>query len=356
MLIKYTYFLLGIVFLNCQLVIADEVLPVSSSIEQISNQTMQKNIDSILLKAFPGVPREEIDVKTLKGGFSGTAIYKVDVRQECYVLRLHLSTPSDQEKREHAALLEATARGIAPAIIYISEDHCALIMDFIDSQTLSLAEAKQPQAMKKIAAAIRQAHTIGQDIPASSDLFSNAALCYSIVIEHRLAPKQEIKEAIELLKACQPELSAYAYEKVNVHGDLNARNIFLRQEKVLFIDWAETSLEDPFYDLSYFALHVGYDEPQERQLLSFYLERLPTDREWRRYQLQKKMVLAFWSLTNLYLAEAQLKKGSPPIDVRAPLKEWQAYREIFAETCDELSAQYFYEFSRLCYKRAKNMP
>ena len=72
-----------------------------------------------------------------------------------------------------------------------------------------------------------------------------------------------------------------------------------------------------------------------------------------RYRIHKKIHQAFWSLTNLYLADAELKKNpKDAIDPNLPLKSWNHYQRAFSDSSEELSAQYFYELSRLNYQKA----
>lgn len=307
----------------------------------------------ILAQSFPGVPKEKFIVKSLKGGLSGTALYKIEFQDKQYVLRLHRSEKlSPQDEREHFALIKAAKMGIAPRILYVAEDNKAILMEFIEGKTLSIEQANLPENCIKLANAIRQAHQISGHPHAGESLLSKAQRCYKKVLNDGLGSQDEIKGAFELVEKYSQELSLYKYEKVNVHGDLNPRNIFLTANGVLLIDWAESTLEDPFYDLTYFAQKLDYSPENEFLLLNTYLQRSPTLEEFNRYSLQKKIHQAFWSLTNLYLADAELKKNPrQQINPKASLKNWGFYQKEYADSL-ELPAQYFYELSRLNYQIA----
>ncbi len=295
-------------------------------------------------------------VKELKGGLSGTSIYKLESQDRSYVLRLHLdSETTPQDDLEQFCALEGSKKGLSPYIYYVSDDKMSVLMEFINTPTLTLKVAKESVNIKKIADVIKKAHQINGHPTIGESLISKAKRCHEIVLNHGLGPKNEINSALEFIKDKLEELSTYDYEKIHVHGDLNPRNIFVMEDRVLLIDWAETTLEDPFYDLTYFAMKLGYNQNEEMLLLTSYLKRNPTHEELKRFALHKKIHQAFWSLTNLYLADVELKKNpSAKIDKNKELKSWEYYQNLSAD-CEDLDAQYFYELSRLNYKLSEQM-
>lgn len=312
--------------------------------------TTNDAIDSWLAEIFP---IKEIHYSPLFGGLSNTSLYKLEVQGKEYVLRVH-KKPTSQDKLEHFALMEAAKKHIAPPIIAVAPDHSAIIMEFINGKTLSLEDAKNTTCLDKIAYALQCAHQIkGHDIEGET-LLSKAERSAKKVLQDGIGEVKDIHRALELVKQYRETLSTYSFDEVYVHGDLNPRNIFKQDTQILFIDWAETHPEDPFYDLAYFALKHDYDVSLELSLLEKYLERIPTKEERERFQLQKKMHQAFWSLTNLYLAFVELtKKPNEMIDKQAPLKSWSYYQQKYAENCT-LNAQYFYELSRLNLQMAED--
>lgn len=347
------YFLQGILLMKKTLI---ALLSLLFSVDAlISASIIDPDVYTILEQSFPSIPKEQWMIQVLKGGLSGTALYKIETPTQQYVLRLHQSTQlSSQDEREHFALIEAAKLGIAPHVAYVSSDNRAILMEFVNHKTLTLEKAKLPENIVKIACAIRKAHEIVGHPHVGESLLSNAHRCHEKVLKDGLGTEENINGALELIKRYREQLSAYACPQVNVHGDLNPRNIFLTDDNgVLLIDWAESSLEDPFYDLTYFALKHDYDEVQETLLLKTYLQRQPTVEETSRFTLQKKIHQAFWSLTNLYLADVQLRKHpQQKIDPQASLKSWSTYQKTYADSMEELPAQYFYELSRLNYQLA----
>lgn len=314
----------------------------------------ETNIDDILSIALPSFKRNDLKIILLKGGLSGTSLYKIETPEKSYVLRLNqeaLAKP--QDTLELFSLSEASKKGISPAVHYISPNHKAVLMEFINKPTITLEEAKATENILKIADVIREAHRMSGHPSIGESLLSKALRCHEKVLSDGLGPKEEINHALLIIKQVEEKLNSMSFTKVNVHGDLNPRNIFLVDGKILMIDWAETTLEDPFYDLAYFSMKLNYSPEEEHQLLSSYLMRTSSSEELKRFYLLKKRHQAFWSLTNLYLADVELKKHPENLVNRElPLKSWEFYQKMSADGTEDLTAQYFYELSRLNYKLA----
>jgi thiamine kinase-like enzyme len=298
-------------------------------------------------------PNKEIKIKELKGGLSGTSLNLVEIDGIKYVLRLNKSeTMSAQDTLELNTFLEAAKMGITPKLYKVSQKKNALLMEYIDQRTLTVEQAKVPENIVRIAKGVKQIHQLSKE-EAGESLLSKAQRCRTVLMKKDWIPQEKINKPYELVQKYSQELANYKYNKVRVHGDLNPRNLFATSDRVIFIDWAETHMDDPLYDLSFVALKLDYNQAEEKLFLEAYFGRPLNTDEFNRYQLHKKILQAFWSLTNLYLADAEMKKHpTDTIDLNASLKSWYDYQKAFADNNERLPAQYFYELSQLNYENA----
>ncbi len=312
------------------------------------------HLTTTLSECFPKASLEDIKIVELKGGFSQTSLYRIEAEGNTYVLRILQSQQINaQDSVELFCLKEASKMGISPKIHYISPDGKIILMEFVQEKTLSMAQANSPENVVKLAKTFRIAHQMAGHPKIGESLLSKAQRCAQGILCCNIGPKHEIEHALELVKKYTLELQECRYEKVHVHGDLNPRNIFLTQDKVYLIDWADTTFEDPFFDLTYFSLMLCYNKSNEELLLKSYLEHVPTEEEWFRYNLHKKIHLAFWSLTDLYLTHVELKKNpDQKIIYNNPPQSWEFYQKTFSDYLEDIPAQYFYDLSRICYQRA----
>ncbi len=286
------------------------------------------------------IAADEIVIKELKGGLSGTSIYKLDMDKKSYVLRIS----SEVNPLELNLSLAASEMGIAPAIASVSSDQKLVLMEFIDHPTLNIQEGKSNIPL--LANTLRKVHALPES-NAGESLISKASRCHAYLMDYDWTPKRDMEIAFKLIQELDITLDTFDYEAVCLHGDLNPRNIFITNERVLLIDWAESCIGDPFSDLTYLSLKLNFDPIEERKLLEHYLKRPPSKIELARFHLHKRLHLAFWSLTDLYLAIQQNEK----IDHSVSLKDFNYYQEVFA-TGSSLSSQYFYERSMLNLKMA----
>lgn len=309
-------------------------------------------LDETLSRCFPDVSKTEIKITELKGGFSQASLYKIEVANKIYVLRvLQCLEVNNQDELELFCMIEAAKKGISPQIIFVSPDRKTIVMEFVEGKTLTIEQANDPENIIRMAKSIHTAHQITEHEMEGLSLLSKAMQCFSIILQE-LAPKDEIIQAYHLVETLTQKLSTFNISKVLIHGDLNPRNIFIKNSQVFLIDWAETTMEDPFYDLAYFSLKSSLSQKNERFLLQSYLQHSPSQEELIRFQLHKRIHHAFWSLTDLYLANLELEKHpEQQIDQNHPLQSWKSYQKSFADM-ENLSAQYFYDLSRLNYKLA----
>ena len=297
---------------------------------------------------------KDLEATLLIGGHSNISLL-ITFNNQRYVLRIKREqAPIMDLKRELYVMQEAAALGIAPRIYYITDDFCAVLMEYIDKDTLSLKESKQPDTIKKIARSLAQAHSIPPfPIPSKSGTESAKELYDSLSKQEILKPW--LDEALELMLNYEEELSGPNPKQITGHGDLNPRNIFVTAKRALFIDWEYSGSEDPFMDSSYLALRLDYTPREEFLFLESYLQRAPTDKEMKHYYLAKKLNCAQLVFFFFYFSIREKQKEQCEWDLTAPIKELYHYIKIYVDKEDQniSLAQYYFELAQACLNRAR---
>lgn len=284
-------------------------------------------------------PNKEITFTPLAGGYSGALTLRVDGR---YVLRVQDTLENDKRvQRELFAMKEADRLGIGPHIHHVGFKDRAVLMDYIEGGTLTIDRAKQPENCLKVAHALRKAHGTPRNPYPRSSFKERIEALYEELKDH--IPSRYITEAIERARKLNKDIKNGALPKANIHGDLNSRNIFITDKGAIFIDWSQTNWEDPFYDLSCFAIMHDYNREQERLLLANYLGNPPTKAQQKHYDCIKKINLAHLCLTCHYIMYEQLQKNPQKIDESAAIRPWSYYARTFADDQSSLAPQFFYE-------------
>ena len=305
-------------------------------------------IDEAVSVCFPQLPKDAVSATQLRGGYSGDELFLIDADGKHYALRL-IQSYEDPLRCQKAiyAMLEASKAGIGPHIHFVSQDSRMILMDYIEGGTLTLEQSQQSENRIKIVAGLRKAHATERNPYAKVTMLQRTETLFQ-KNQERVLNKQDFTEAFHLVQQSFDQLSKINSPRVNIHGDLSPRNIFISNNQVFFIDWFNTYWEDPFLDLTYFAIAHDLGSEEEQTLLKEYLQRSPTSEEQTRFQLVKKINLSrLCILLNLLVSDGQ------KVDTSAPLKDYSYYIRLLTAHNVELSSQYFYEVSQILLQRAK---
>lgn len=312
-----------------------------------------KRVETALKSAFPLLSTNEIYLKPLVGGYSYAKNFQIDAQGKFYVLRMQKESESTFKlQKELYMMVQASNLAIAPKLHYVSDDGKCTIMEFIEGGTLTLSKAKNQEFAYNFGKTISKLHQIPKD-----EKFCEMTLIKTMqnfYLEFEPARKKYEKLelnipdlALKVLHEHNADLERLNQVKVNIHGDLNPRNILSSNGNILLIDWTENLFEDPFHDLAYYAILVDYDEHLEEILLKSYLNRSLTKDDLKRYHLCKKMQFARLALGASYVALQRMDLYGETIDQTTVLKNWREYMDLFASGRDDLGAQFFYEVARL---------
>jgi thiamine kinase-like enzyme len=313
----------------------------------------QKLLNTTLDGYFKNIPKDEITITPLKGGHSNTCL-KISTNSKSYVLRIKdEENPANALKSELFMMQKAANQGIAPQVFYYSDDYKAILIDFIEGGTSTISQNKRPENIVKIADAMRKVHNIPTNPYFEKDAIEILEDVY-LAIRQELKIQPQLDRALKLMWKYYDKFKEYYSPKVNIHGELNPRNIFITDKQAIFIDWEYTSVDDPFYDLSYLAIRHDYSPDEEKFLLEAYLEESPYQSELERYYLVKKITFCQLCVFFHYFS-LKFNTDKKDLDDTSPLKEWSYYMNLFSDEQDNesLLAQFYYDLARSCLKLAE---
>jgi amino acid transporter/thiamine kinase-like enzyme len=255
--------------------------------------------------------RHEVTVTPLGGGLTNRN-YRLEIDGEVYVLRI-AGVGSEKllidRKRELLAAQAAHAAGVAPEVIDHSTDHTLLVTRFLWGEKLQEEHARQAEALRRVAAALRRFHD--HPVPDALGAFSPfeaVRLYHAEARKHDVPLPEDLGPALELLERIEQELRADEPHCL-CHNDLLLGNFIDEGHALRIIDWEYAGLGDRFFDLGNFAAHNQLGEAEERLLLEFYFgEARPEHlRRLRLMRLVSDLREATWG----YLQSALSKLRSP---------------------------------------------
>jgi thiamine kinase-like enzyme len=250
------------------------------------------------------------DVCRMTKGLSSDLVFRIAVKGSPFLLRI--MTRMDERNdpvRIFACMKTAAEAGLAPRVLYSSEEDGIAIIDWIDSVPFPIATA-----LGHLPTTIRRLHTL----PPSTKAFNYLTAHNFFIWRLRgtgLLPEMEIEEAFRHYRqicATYPRLDA---DLVFCHMDLKPENILFDGRRAWLIDWMAASINDRYFDLAIIANFVVTNEAEERTYLGEYLGQPPDEYQLARFVLMRQILHMLSAAVFLLLGSAVKpirQNGKPP--------------------------------------------
>ncbi len=238
----------------------------------------------------------------LAGGLTNENFVVVDAREKFFV-RLGRDIPMHGLMRfnELAASRAAHAAGLSPEVVHASDG--ALVLRFIEGETLSAADVRKAENLPRIVEMIGRCHT---EIPKH---FRGPALVfwvfhilrdYASTLREGASPHcAQLPRVSQIASLLEQEVGSI--DLVFGHNDLLAANWIDDGQRLWLIDWDYAGFNSPLFDLANLAANNQFSFDQEHSLLAAYFDRLPEKQLGRSYSAMKCASLmreAMWSMVS----------------------------------------------------------
>jgi len=238
-----------------------------------------------LSEAF-GAPQFD-DIALLKGGLSTALVFRVVVRSTPYLLRLIMpgAPAGGTAARQFACMRIATGAGLAPRIVYTSEEDGLLLSDYIERQQFP------DDAALRMAKTIRRLHAL-EGFPVVMNYVERMD---GFVRRFRAAPPLPERVTAEFLGGYDEALRVYPqnHDLVACHNDLKGDNIVFDGTHMWLVDWEAAFVNDRYADLAYASMFFVHDVATEDAYLGAYFDQ-PVDEYARaRFFLMRLLLRVF---------------------------------------------------------------
>jgi thiamine kinase-like enzyme len=246
--------------------------------------------------------RSEVTPISVAGGITNKN-FLVEDEGRRYIVRVGADIPVHHIMRfnEQAASRAAEQAGISPAVMY--ESPGAMVLDFIDGETLNEAGVRDEKHLGGIIDLVQKAHRlIPQYLRGPSMVF----WAFHVIRDYAATLKEQGSVHVPKLGALlehseQLERAIGPVELVFGHNDLLAANFIDDGSRLWLIDWDYAGFNSPLFDLGGLAANNGFDGATERWMLERYYEAPVTDDLMRRYFAMKCASLireTLWSMVS----------------------------------------------------------
>lgn len=255
---------------------------------------------------------EDTQFKSIEGGLTRARVFSFELQGKKYVLRFLALQPShskEMRQSEIQALKIGNKLGIAPECIFSDQEAVLMVMPFIQGHPLHHPNDYQLSQLGKM---LRTLHNYSDSYPIRYSLKDRIGLHYQKGIKFGIAyPTGFDQEVQNVLSKTSSRLL------VPSHGDLNPSNILTDEscDGINIIDWTTATLEDPFFDLSFFCLLSNLSNPQEEIFLEAYFGRKPSEEECKILREEKAKVCLLTATIWLRFSET-LEEVALPLESR----------------------------------------
>lgn len=261
------------------------------------------NIAKQFIACFLKKPVSEISCTLLIGGSEEDAIVKCMYQSESFIVKLFKDKQASQ--KEIAWTRHASDLGIGPKLYYADDSLKYMIIEFVNGKSLVPDTANSTAVIKDIAIKTTQLHQSSFQRGENSDMFARIDGKYK-----KLNSSDQLKSILEDkladIKNIKILLQRFSMPLAPCHNDLNWGNIFVNNNKIVLIDWGDSALANPYYDIAAFLVLNVINQENEKLFLEQYNVNL-LQPEWQKCMASLKQVVYFEFALNL-LAGVQEKQ------------------------------------------------
>jgi len=243
-----------------------------------------------------------VEPRPLTGGITNQNFVVEDAGQR-YFVRIGDDIPIHGVMRfsELAASRAAAAAGVSPEVVH--HEPGALVMEFVEGETLDEARVREPAMLARIVPLIKRCHN---EIPIHLRGPTLMFWVFQVVRDYagtlRDADSRVLGTLPRLLEISSTlEREVGPIQLVFGHNDLLAANFIDDGRRLWLIDWDYAGFNSPLFDLGGLASNNRLDSVQEAEILSEYFG-APADASlMRRYCAMKCASLlreSMWSMVS----------------------------------------------------------
>jgi aminoglycoside phosphotransferase (APT) family kinase protein len=278
-----------------------------------------------LAAAFGSVPIGA--VKPISGGASGAALFRVEVRDRSYLLRVEGQPSPLRNPHQYVSLRLAAEAGLAPRVLHIDDANGVAITDFIAQRPLSEYPGG-PRGLAQALGALLRRLQATPVFPYFVDYPDIVSRLFAHVRRTGLFADGLLDAHVERLGRIRDEYNFDPAQLVSSHNDLNARNILFDGERLWLIDWESAYRNDPLVDAAILLDNLAPSRALANVLLRAWLGRAPDAALLVRLEPIRALTRLYYAGV-LLSASAALPRNAPDGDLTAPTPK--AFRQAMLE-------------------------
>lgn len=222
----------------------------------------------------PAWAGRRVEHELMKGGLSHS-IHLVHVDGERFVLRILnraveqalLGIPAEQEIEN---TVRAARSGVGAQVHEVLRELPALVLEFIDGETMSIESVREQRNIARIAATCRALHEHTPPFVNRFDIFRQLDGFLELCRGHDLRIPEGYEERLPTVRRIEAALSARPLPEAPCHNDLLAENFIDTAAGVRIVDWQLSGMNDPAFELGDIAAESDFEPDRAEALAAAY--------------------------------------------------------------------------------------
>lgn len=265
-----------------------------------------KAVEKALINTFGDL--DLTDVVSIKGGLSGSLVYKIAMDSQSYVLKIDMDLNPVSGGDSFNCLETAAQAGVAPKVYYLNKSEGISITAFINHVPLRAVFTSPDILMSELAKTIRQIH----EMPLFEKEKNLLETIDKLVVDFRksgMLAGPVIEECLGYFDVIRKHYPWHDTDNVSSHNDLNPSNITCDGERIWVIDWDMASQSDRYVDLAVTANFFVHSEDQEKYFLESYFDGVCDEYKSARLFLMRQTCRIVYAILMFKLADKLIPAG-----------------------------------------------
>jgi thiamine kinase-like enzyme len=212
-----------------------------------------------------------ISIQPLSGGLTNSN-YKVEVDGTPYFVRVPGESTEllaiDRNNEYHNTKAAAEA-GVAPQVLYYLPEHCVMVLEFLEGNTMSKDSLSAPGMPTRMAQAIRQLHS-GPRFFSDFNMFRLTEYYLNLCREREIRIPDGYFERMPIVERIEKAMSVHPLETVPCNNDLLAENYLDDGKQLWLIDYEYSGNNDPTFELGNTCQEMQFSENQINEVCAAY--------------------------------------------------------------------------------------
>jgi len=212
-----------------------------------------------------------ISIQPLSGGLTNSN-YKVEVDGRPFFVRVPGESTellAVDRNNEYHNTKAASETGVAPKVLYYLPEHCVMVLEFLDGETMSKDSLNASGMPTRMAQSIKRLHS-GPRFLTDFNMFRLTEYYLNLCKERDIRIPDGYLERMSTVEQIEKAMSVHPLDTVPCNNDLLAENYLYDGKQLWLIDYEYSGNNDPTFELGNTCQEMQFNDEQINEVCAAY--------------------------------------------------------------------------------------